>query len=117
TKPETWYPPAAFAPDGRVVYLGGHSLDWPDRGRRQADALTAWDPTAGKFLRRLADPNPDGAGQIDKRFGRKVEAIAVSPDGRLLATAEAPLSPSNVWVYEIASGRVLKTLAGHTRNV
>ena len=27
TKPLTWYPPAAFSPDGRVVYLGGHSLE------------------------------------------------------------------------------------------
>src|SRR5262249_22511879 len=41
--PETEYPPAAFTPDGRVMYLGGHSFDYPERGRKQADALTAWD--------------------------------------------------------------------------
>src|SRR5262249_7267465 len=31
TKPETEHPPAAFSPDSRTLYLGGHSLDSPQR--------------------------------------------------------------------------------------
>ncbi len=86
--PETEYPPGAFAPDGRVLYVGGHSLN--QRGRREADALTAWDPSTGKLLGRLADPGRGPKSQIQERFGRMVSSLAVSPDGRLLAVGEAP---------------------------
>jgi RNA polymerase sigma factor (sigma-70 family) len=116
-KPEPWYPPAGFSPDGRLMYLGGHSPDWPERGRSRADALTVWDPVAGKLLRRLIEPDRTGQPVYAQDFGRKVQALAVSPDGRLLAAAEGIGSSRNVWVYETASGRVLKKLAGHDDEV
>jgi WD40 repeat protein len=105
------YPPAVFSPDGRVMYLGGSGRDLPDRGRRWDDALTAWDAVAGKLLRRFASsgpPPPSGRGRAPMRF---VGAVAVSPDGRLLAAAEG------VWLYETAFGDFIKKLAGHSSEV
>jgi hypothetical protein len=111
-------PPAAFAPDSRTLYLGGHSLDWPERGRRLADALTAGDPLTGTLRRRFADPDPAGeASQFTERFGRKVETLALSPDGRVLAVAEFPVSGESVWLYETAPGEIIKKLTGHVRQV
>jgi hypothetical protein len=116
-KPEPAYPPGGFSPDGRVIYLGGHSYDPADGKRTRADALTAWDPAAGKVLRRIAEPEP---GQREdnphrKDFGRHIKTLAVSPDGRLLAVAEEIILFDGVWVYETASGRPLKRFTGHAR--
>jgi hypothetical protein len=111
------YPPAAFSPDGRVMYLGGRGFDSAAADRSRADALTAWDPAAGKLLRRFDEPDrPAGRDdRVRERFGRRSDPLAVSPDGRLLAVAEGPLSSSDVWVYETATGRVVRTFSGHTR--
>jgi hypothetical protein len=100
------------------MYLGGHSRDYPEGGQSRADALTAWDPAGGKVLRRFADPT---ASQVDPRFahfGRQVNPLAVSPDGRLLAAAEGPGSGKpGVWLYETATGKVIEKMTGHTRAV
>jgi RNA polymerase sigma factor (sigma-70 family) len=106
------YPPAAFSPDGRVMYLGGSGHDLPDRGRQWADALTAWDGAAGKLLRRFAasaQPPPARTGLPPRRH---VGAVAVSPDGRLLAAVEG-----GVWLYETAFGGLITKLAGHSGGV
>jgi RNA polymerase sigma factor (sigma-70 family) len=111
-KPDAWYAQSAFAPDGRVMYLGGHGIDQPDAGRMRFDALTTWDPAAGKVLSR--HPNPDLIGhQPNPDLGRHIKALAVSPNGRLLAVSlELPFS-SDVWLCESKSGRVIKKLYGH----
>jgi hypothetical protein len=68
------------------------------------------------FLRRLAAPSPgDWQRQMLRDFGRTVKAVAVSPDGRLLAATEA--RSIDVLLYETASGRIVKQLAGHSRQV
>src|SRR5262249_5296015 len=79
------------------------------------DALTAWDPATGKLFRRFADPEP---GVPKRELVRMVDAVAVSPDGRLLAAAEGAFSTDrSVWVYETVSGEVVTKLAGHVRPV
>jgi RNA polymerase sigma factor (sigma-70 family) len=116
TAPQTEHPPGVFSPDGRVLYVGGHSLDF--RERRTADALTAWDPTTGSLLRRLAEPRQEAKRPPRRTSLRMVGALAVSPDGRLLAVAEQPYSPGNLLrLYETASGGILKELVGHDRSV
>jgi RNA polymerase sigma factor (sigma-70 family) len=117
-KPESWYQPAGFAPDGRVLFLGGHSLDGPERGQTRADALTAWDPVAGKRFRPFTEPNRPAAVGGGSDGGRDVRALAVSPDGRLVAVAEEVNTFfDGVWVYEAVSGRPLKQFTGHARSV
>jgi WD40 repeat protein len=113
---EAWYPQAAFSPDGRVLYLGGHSQDLPARvqdltaqGQERADAL--------KLLRQFAfsaSPPPSGVHRFPEW---SIKAVAVSPDGRLLAAAQDFPSSTEVWLYETASGRLVKKLAGHSREV
>ncbi|MDB5313266.1 MAG: hypothetical protein JWO38_7468, partial [Gemmataceae bacterium] len=112
---------AVFAPDGPVMYLGGTGVTDPGTGRSLADALTAWDPEAGKLRRRFVVSDSgrkpfNGAGVPP--MAAHVASVAVSPDGRLLAAAEGSFSsdPSfGVWVYETASGRALARLVGHGR--
>ena len=50
-------------------------------------------------------------------MGRNVASVVASPDGRLLAVADGAGSSDYsgaVWVYETATGEVVKKLAGHT---
>jgi WD40 repeat protein len=118
TVPWTQHPRAAFAPDSRVMYLGGHGVDLPERGWKVTDALTARDPAAGTLVRRFADSNPGRALRGDPLLGgmRTVVAVAASSDGRLLAAAEETYSSDrSICLYETASGRVIKKLAGHVR--
>jgi RNA polymerase sigma factor (sigma-70 family) len=116
TSPETEHPPGVFSPDGRVLYVGGHSLNF--RGRREADALTAWDRSIGTLLRRFAEPERGAKLSLHERLGRMVNSLALSPDGRLLAVGEEPHAPGDrLWLYETASGRIIKALQGHDRQV
>jgi WD40 repeat protein len=116
TAPVTWYPPGVFSPDGRELYLGGNSLNFEKR--RTADALTAWDPSRGTLLRRFAVPENLATLSEYERSGRSVNSLALSPDGRLLAVAERSFSPgAQLRLYETASGRIIKELAGHVRHV
>jgi WD40 domain-containing protein len=53
---------------------------------------------------------------MEMDFGRTVQAIAMSPDGRLLAAAEgAPSADRSVFVYETLTGRVIKKFVGYSR--
>ena len=96
------------------MYLGGHGRNSPTSGR--ADALTAWDTATGRFLRRFDSSEPDVPPEVVTNWdvGRTADPLALSPDGRLLAAARGRIpGDRSVWVYETASGKVVKKLAGH----
>jgi RNA polymerase sigma factor (sigma-70 family) len=115
-KPDPRYPPAAFSPDGRALYLGGHSQDFPATGQRRSDALTAWNPITGTLIRHF--PEADGTVRVGGRdMGRWINALAVSPDGRLLAVSQDVSASLAVVLYETVSGRVLKQLSGHAERL
>ena len=101
-----------------MMYLAGHSVDVPARGKKLTDASTVLDPATGVLIRRFADPDPARALRSRRDWGgtRSFQAVALSPDGRLLAAAEGAMSPDrSVCLYETASGRVLKKFLGHSR--
>src|SRR5262249_15096373 len=66
--------------------------------------LRLWDLTAGKELRRF------------KAVAAPADGIALSPDGKRLASGHQP--PDNrVRVWDTATGEVVRELAGHTGRV
>jgi WD40 repeat protein len=75
----------AFSPDGRLV--AGNC-----RG-----VATVWDVASGAAVFQAGAGNPTSAG-----------AVAFSPDGRYLAAGAVP---TGIAVYDLASGRVVRTLA------
>jgi len=109
--PDLWHPQMVFSPDGRIFYAGGQPSDPEGHHHRlRRDGLASWDVATRTIIRRfddpLFDPNP---GQHN--FGRHVNALALSPDGRLLAVSED--HSGTIWIHETASGRVVRQFVGH----
>src|SRR5262249_27906953 len=77
----------AFSPDGRTVAAGeGVDRDTFPSGAKMPDgAVRLWDPNTGKELRQLHA----GSGRAN--------ALAYSPDGRLLATAGLDDGAVHIW--------------------
>jgi RNA polymerase sigma factor (sigma-70 family) len=84
----------AFAPDGKLLATAG------------AGALRVWSLATNKELRQF---------ELGKPGERVVYAVAFSPDGQTLASAEGPAKTVQLW--DVATGKELKTLEGHTKNV
>lgn len=109
--PDLWYARLAFSHDGRTLFAGGQPTD-PEaqHGRIRRDGLAAWDVATGAMIRRFEDPLYQP--KADARDVRRVAAMALSPDGRLLAVSEGEGAQS-IWIYETASGRVIRHFEGH----
>jgi RNA polymerase sigma factor (sigma-70 family) len=89
----------AFSPTGAVVAVAG------------AGSLQLWDSSSGQKLRPMAPAPrvPPRAPSLDQ-----VRALAFSPDGKTLA-AEA--DNHAIWLWEVATGRVLRKLTGHQSRI
>jgi len=76
--------PLAVSPDGRVVAAAGSTKD------EDGQSVRFWDVVTGK--------------EVEDRRMKGIEAVAFSPDGRLVAVADR-----DVRLIEVASGRVVQT--------
>jgi WD40 repeat protein/tetratricopeptide (TPR) repeat protein len=106
----------------RQILLNGHtnfcmSLDFSRDGKLLASGsrdgtAIAWSTETWKALHTLQDPdNESPSGQSG--WGM-VEGVAFSPDGKTLAMAGRE---GNVHLWDVASGKLLETLRGHSSAV
>lgn len=113
----------AFTPDSRALVTGGHGencklragrLLLPPRAITIPSAIRFWDVGTGENVRELKrDPltllGPDMQ-KGTRCAGRTVHAIAISPDGRMLASAE---KDNRILLYDIDTRRLLAEFKGH----
>jgi WD40 repeat protein len=92
-----WVMSVAFSPDGRLLASGS----WDD-------TIKLWDVATGSLVRSLSGHT--GA----------VNSVAFSPDGRLLASGSCGKAEGlycvqgEIKLWEVASGREVRSLSGHT---
>jgi WD40 repeat protein/tetratricopeptide (TPR) repeat protein len=106
----------AFSPTDRRLLAAGYG------GERDISHVALWDIDAGKELARLPGATELRDFRVDYAAG-PVGTLAFSPDGKYLAggfgfrfvfLTEGFPFPINVW--EVATGRLVRRLYGHTRN-
>ncbi|MEU0068290.1 protein kinase [Streptomyces sp. NPDC006332] len=93
-----WAITVALTPDGRLAVAGGSANRNPGG---EGGTVRVWDLATGRCLRTL-------------QGHERTDAVALSPDGRLVASGGPD---GSVLVWEVATGRQLHRLAAHTANV
>ena len=90
----------AFSPDGRKLVSSGSTLD---------DSIYLWDTISGVHLKTLREDPPMG-----------VSSLVFSPDGRMLAAGGVSSgypNPGIIILWDAATGKLKKTLTGHSLSV
>jgi RNA polymerase sigma factor (sigma-70 family) len=99
---------AVFTADGRVVLIGGVGKIPAEAGRSAkqfSGPVAVLDPLAARWLRSFAHPPPTpGVGL------RYPGGTGLAPDGRTLYVA---YNTGEIMVFEVATGGLRRTLAGH----
>ncbi len=67
--------------------------------------IKLWQLSSGQTVRSLGDPQQPGA--------TRIEALAISPDGKLLASG----SGQTIQLWQLTTGLPVATLAGHSGNI
>jgi WD40 repeat protein len=110
----------AFSPDGKTLAAAGWV--WAEKVEQWGDAILLWDVSTGKELRRFHRLPGQGKPKKDDRMNvqvapinlnigaRSVLAIAFTPDGRSLISAEFD---GTVVVWEVLTGLPRREFLGH----
>ncbi|MFI6938969.1 WD40 repeat domain-containing serine/threonine protein kinase [Streptomyces sp. NPDC050418] len=95
-QPGTWVTSVCLSADGRIVLSSGHHDDW---------TLWVTDAATGSFIRGLSKERDDED---------VVWTVRLSSDGRFAFSGD---DEGDVRIWDIASGRHVRTLEGHTGQV
>ena len=117
----------AFSPDGRLLATAGSttvvSIDGreivPESRDRLDSTVKLWDITDGSLTRAIGKPDISGVinwerGSLGYICAFSAEAVAFSPDGKLLASGHSD-GVTTIWSAE--TGKAVRQLKGHDRNV
>ena len=92
----------AFSPDGRI--LAGTSVSVVNQ--MQVGVVKLWDVETGRILNTLTATQYAKLGKPKERV-RRVNSVAFSPDGKILASGSA--SDGTVKLWEVATGKNINT--------
>jgi len=100
----SWVPSMAFTPDGQTLVSG--SFD---------NTVKVWETSTGKLRRSITNPNRfEALGSIPHQAIDRINAIALDPSGTVVASGG---NDGTIRLWDIASGRELRALNGHSSGV
>jgi WD40 repeat protein len=104
---ESDFGPHLFSPDGRLLASLGGQFDLVFRPDKPGRELKLWDVATGREIRTVRDPT------------WRYEAVAFSPDGRLIAVflVDDIGEPETVRILDKTTGSEVLRLRGHTSEV
>ncbi len=104
----------AFSPDGKLLAVGAQGNNYVDApGTIQAivGAIILIDPTTGEQIRRFGSNFSSSNG---RPMTHEITSVSFSPDGAILASGNGD---NSIKLWDVNSGRELRTLEGHTWSV